>query len=182
VVAVPTNTLDAIEFHPGLSATKQKALAAGHACLPYKVQMIVENVPDGLFALGTSPFQMLLSDFPLSDGSHLVTGFGAASVAEIDITDRGAVERALQAYAPGARLLAVDAHDWIADPWSRGGWRMNPPGWAQRFAEVMHEPEGGRLFFAGTDVAESVMAGWMEGAVVSGYQAADRVTALLGRG
>jgi monoamine oxidase len=142
--------------------------------------MIVDNVDDGIFGIGMGTFQMLLSDHPLPDGSHLVCGFGAQSVAPMDLTDHAAVERALQEYAPGAKLLAMDAHDWNADPWSRGGWRMNPPGWAQRFAAVMHEPEGGRLFFAGTDVAESLLAGWMEGAVVSGYQAANRVSAALG--
>lgn len=182
VVAVPTSTLDAIDFEPGLSAAKREALAVGHACRPYKVQMIVEQVPDGLFALGVEGgFQMLLSDVPGEDGAHVLTGFGAESFNPLDVTSHDEIERALRCYVPEARLVAFDAHDWNADPYSRGGWRMNPPGWAERFATVMHEPEpSGRLFFAGTDVAESVLAGWMEGAVVSGYRAADRVTALLG--
>lgn len=180
VLAVPTNTLSDIDIQPVLSPAKQAALNAGHACRPYKLQMVVEGVPDGLFALGMGSLQMLLSDFPGQDGAHIVTGFGAESVAELDVSCHEEVEAALRHYAPDARLLAFDAHDWNTDPYSKGGWRMNPPGWARSFAAVMHEPEGGRLFFAGSDVAESLLAGWIEGAVVSGSRAADRVVSLLG--
>ncbi|MFF3380598.1 FAD-dependent oxidoreductase [Streptomyces sp. NPDC002680] len=44
----------------------------------------------------------------------------------------------------------------------------------------MNEPED-RVVFTGTDVDESVWRTWIEGAVNSGYRAADGVSVILGR-
>ena len=78
----------------------------------------------------------------------------------------------------GARVLEVDAHEFNADPFSDGTWRINPPGSARQFANTMNQPEG-RLFFAGSDLSFAMLNGWMEGAVESGHVAAGAVAAFL---
>jgi monoamine oxidase len=141
--------------------------------------MIVKNVPEPVFALGAGSFQMLLSDYPLDNGDHLITAFGSQSICPIDLEDKDAVQAALREYFPEAKVVSVESHNWNDDPWSQGGWRMNPPGLAGDFSRLMLEPIDSKLFLAGTDVCQSPLAGWIEGAVVSGYAAADKVTAFL---
>ena len=86
------------------------------------------------------------------------------------------VQDALRRFVPHATIVACDGHDWVGDPYARGTWVAFPPGWAHAF-DALRAPEG-RMTFAGGDIAEHG-AGWIEGAIVSGHAAADRVHALL---
>jgi len=70
-------------------------------------------------------------------------------------------------------VLASDGHDWVADPFSKGTWFAAPPAWESGDAGAQIAPEG-RLAFAGGDIAP-VGAGWIEGAIVSGGDAARTV-------
>jgi monoamine oxidase len=72
-------------------------------------------------------------------------------------------------------VLTSDGHDWVADPFSKGTWFAPPPGWETGDLRAQIAPEG-RWAFAGGDIA-SRGAGWIEGAVVSGREAARAVLA-----
>ena len=75
-------------------------------------------------------------------------------------------------------MTLADGHDWIADPFSKGTWLAVPPGWLSTgLFHQLEEPEG-RLAFAGSDISLEG-GGWIEGAVMSGGAAAERVAALL---
>ena len=65
----------------------------------------------------------------------------------------------------------MDGHDWISDRFSKGTWLSWPPGWAAEIASQLGRPQG-RLAFAGSDIAIEG-AGYIEGAVVSGREAAE---------
>jgi hypothetical protein len=127
---------------------------------------LAQGVPQGLACVGYgSAFHWLSWEGRVGDASLLV-GFGNE-----DVTDPNA---AVGDYASGARVLAVDWHDWVSDPWSRGTWLTSRPGWRaagalQRFAE-----QQGRVVFAGSDFA-GVHKGWIAGAIASGRAAAWRV-------
>ncbi|WP_405956830.1 flavin monoamine oxidase family protein [Streptomyces phaeochromogenes] len=180
VVAAPTNVLRHIDFDPGLSADKQKFLAANHQGRAYKPSMVVRNVPPRPFALGMGTLQALCLGYELADGSAVLMGFGGEGAASLDPTDRKQVEAAVREYYPDAEVLAVDAHDWNADPLFDGTYRIDPPGQAYDFLRVMNEPQD-RIVFAGTDLDDSVWRIWIEGAVNSGHRAADGVSVILGR-
>jgi monoamine oxidase len=104
----------------------------------------------------------------------VTTGF--AGEGTIDATDMDAVQDALRRFAPEARVLASDGHDWIGDPWSKGTWLALPPGWSSTFP-ALSEHEG-RLAVAGSDIARDG-AGWIEGAVSSGREAAAHALSVL---
>lgn len=179
VLAIPTNTLRGIEFSPEMSRPKATATAVNHPGRGYRVNLLVRGAPEGFFALGwRAGLQMVLTEYQLSDDLAIMSAFGAENLHSLDPTDLEQVRRALQPVLGGAEVLEIDAHDFNDDPFSDGTWRINPPGWARRFAKVMNEPEG-RLFFAGSDVSLSMLNGWMEGAVDSGHRAAGRAAALL---
>jgi monoamine oxidase len=99
----------------------------------------------------------------------------------VDIADRDAVARAVNAHLPAAKVTATDGHDWVSDRFSKGTWLCTPPTWfSDGTFEALAMPEG-RLAFAGSDIAPEG-AGWIEGAVGSGVEAAAHLHGLLARG
>ena len=108
-------------------------------------------------------------------GGRLVTGFSGTRAIRAD--DRARVEQAIRTYIPGARVQAADGHDWVADPYSKGTWFAPKPGWYLENAGSRRRPEG-RVAFAGSDIATEG-AGWIEGAIRSGHEAAADVTRML---
>ena len=70
-------------------------------------------------------------------------------------------------------LLAAHAHDWNADPFSRGAYSYVRVGGVGA-AEELARPVGGTLFFAG-EAAASERSGTVDGALASGQRAAERI-------
>jgi len=172
VVSVPVNTLDAIEFDPPLPSGLARIAREKHPGRSLKVWALAEGVPEGLLALGFgTSLQWLSAERVLPEGM-LVVGFGHET-AGLDLNDRNIVESAIQVYAPNARVLAVDAHNWVADPWSKGTWLVARPGWLSEGLFDAREPLG-RVVFAGSDLADE-HGGWIAGAIASGRAAARRL-------
>ena len=178
IVAVPVNVLPKIAFEPPLPA--RVADAAGmNAEAAVKVLMLVRGVaPHGIaVGVGEGLHWWYVDDDV--DGLVRVTGFGWADPA-FDPSDRQHIDRALAAFFPEATLEAFRSHDWIADPASRGTWLTAPAG-ALDLLDPSRFRAVGRMFFAGSDVAEEE-AGWFEGALRSGSAAAREVRDLLSAG
>ncbi len=110
------------------------------------------------------------------DRGRLLVGIGT-DPRQLDVTDRTDVERAIRQFAPEARVVASDGHDWIEDEFSQGTWMAYRPGQVQRLHSALPKPEG-RLFFAGSDVARG-WAGFMDGALESGAATAGMVHVFL---
>ena len=172
VLAVPVNAMSGIQYDPPMPARRAQALRDGHICRPTKVWMQATGVPDRMLAAGwETPFYWLAAEKRV-DNAQLVVAFALEGT--VDPTDLGALERGLRMYAPDARVLAADSHDWVADPWARGGWMTPPPTW--RTDDVLAElgAPHGKIVMAGSDVAPE-HAGWIAGAVASGHAAAEHV-------
>jgi monoamine oxidase len=172
VVSVPVNTLDAIDFDPPLPAGLARMGREKHPGRSLKVWALVEGVPGGLLALGFgTPLQWLSAEHVVPEGT-LVVGFGHET-AGLELSDATAVEAAIKVYAPEARVRAVDAHNWVDDPWSKGTWLAARPGWLTDRLFDGHERPG-RVVLAGSDIAEE-HGGWIAGAIASGRTAARRL-------
>ncbi|MFV8054796.1 flavin monoamine oxidase family protein [Mycobacterium sp. 48b] len=180
IVAAPTNVLRHIEFTPQLSAAKQRATAVNHPSRAFKSVALVRNLHSRPYALGTADMQMVCHAYDLGDGSHILYGFGSANVGELDYFDREQVETVLRLYFPNIEVVAVDAHDWNADPLFDGTYRFDRAGEYYDTVIAMNTPED-RIVFAGTDIDDSLWRSWMEGAVNSAHQAADITGASLVR-
>lgn len=178
VVAAPTNVLRHINFSPSLSAAKQKILSENHASRAIKPGILVRNLSGRPFALGTAQLQMICHAYDLGDDKQLLYGFGYEAQGGLDQTDRVQVQTALRHYFPDAEVIAVDSHDWNADPLFDGTYRVDRPGEALKVLAAMTQPEG-RLLFAGTDIDDSPWRTWMEGALNSAQHAVDKAQALL---
>ena len=162
-------------FDPPLTGAKRLAAETGHAGTTTKVLCVVEGVSAGVLMVGWPvPLQVALGLRQVAGGT-LVVGFSGTG--EVDATDPASVEAALKTYLPGCRVILSDGHDWVGDPWSKGTWWAPEPGWRKIDRGELARPLG-RVAFAGSDIAR-VGAGWIEGAIASGHEAATAVSFLL---
>jgi monoamine oxidase len=166
VFAIPLNTLAAVELEPPLAERLASVAVEGHPGRSRKLWLLAEGVSEGLAGVGYgTPFNWLSWEANVGDASLLV-GFAKSDVEDL--------EAAVRAYEPAARVLAVDTHDWAADPWSRGTWATSRPGWTSSGAFDGFLRPHGRVVFAGSDLAEK-HPGWIAGAIASGRAAARQV-------
>jgi monoamine oxidase len=179
VIALPANLWDDVRFSPPLNAGKQAAArdrANGYAV---KTWAIVADAPPFFMGMGSTEdskgLVYLSTDRETEDG-QLIVGF-SVDPDNYDVGSREHVERTLQAYMPGCRVVAFDGYDWNADPYSKGTWAAYPPGMITNHLSDMRRPEG-RLVFATSDIARTY-AGWLDGALESGADAAQEAAAVL---
>ncbi len=177
VLAAPLAVWPEIEFSPPLPADKLGPARRNHPGRIKKTWMVVEGIPDNLFASGWgTEFVQLFPEAAEPDG--LVTLGMCAPPSQLDPTDLEAATAAVRQLAPEATVLATDFHDWAADPFSRGGWYVPPPGVLSAHHSALGRPEG-RLCFAGADLAIRWI-GWIDGALETGARAAREALAQLG--
>ena len=175
IVALPLHVWVDVAFDPPLGEAKRRAAIGGHAGAATKVLAIVEHVPEGFFGIGwPAPLQGLIAGQEVA-GGRLVTGFSGTRAIRAD--DRDAVERAVRAFLPDARVVMAGGHDWVTDPYAKSTWFCPKPGWYDDEPSARTRIEG-RVAFAGSDIAAEG-AGWIEGAVRTGHAAADDVIRLL---
>jgi monoamine oxidase len=169
VVAVPLNTLGAIEFSPGLSELKQEGIAVGQASRGIKIFIHADGEPISQNAIRPGhPFGYLDTEFMNDDGTQVMIGFGYDAALN-EATDLPRVQGDLDRIIPGYRAVDASAHDWLADEFSRGTWAIHRPGWYSRYYAEMRRPEG-PVLLAGSDLAAG-WSGFIDGAIESGLRA-----------
>ena len=105
-----------------------------------------------------------------------MVGFGPDAQA-FNVNDRQAVQQVIRQFLPEAEVIAVQGHDWTADPFAAGTWSIFRPQQLTRYLRELQRSEG-RLFFAGSDVA-SGWNGFIDGAIETGLRAGREVVQLL---
>jgi monoamine oxidase len=176
LLATGVNPLSAIAFDPPLPPLQASALATGHIGASVKIWAKVIGVPVGVLATGGGDgIEWMFSERATADGATLIVGFGLA--ANFDPSKPGAVAEAVARFFPEARLLAYDWHDWVGDPFARGTWIAPVLGAEDALAAATWHRIGA-LAFASSDIAPEG-AGWFEGAMISGLQAADELAHFL---
>jgi monoamine oxidase len=169
VVAVPLNTLGAIEFDPALSELKLEGIALGQASRGIKIFIHAAGEPISQNAIRPGhPFGYLDTEFMNDDGTQVMIGFGYDAALN-DATDLPRVQGDLDRIIPGYRAVEASAHDWLADEFSRGTWAIHRPGWYSRYYQEMRRPEG-PVLLAGSDLAAG-WSGFIDGAIESGLRA-----------
>jgi monoamine oxidase len=169
VVAVPLNTLAAIEFEPALSELKLEGIALGQASRGIKIFIHADGEPIFQNAIRPGhPFGYLDTEFMNGDGTQVMIGFGYDAALN-DAADLPRVQGDLDRIIPGYRAVDASAHDWLADEFSRGTWAIHRPGWYSRYHEEMRRPEG-PVLLAGSDLAAG-WSGFIDGAIESGLRA-----------
>jgi monoamine oxidase len=168
ILAVPINVLAHIELRPALPE-RLHGLAGGNGGRGLKVWMRTRGLPPGSLAAGRGHgLHWIYADRELSGGDVLALGFGYED-GGFDPTSAEAVGEALGALWPGAQLTGHTLHDWNGDEFSRGTWLTEIAG--RPLPPVDDALADRRLVLAGSDVSPRE-AGWIEGALLSGAEAA----------
>lgn len=178
IVAVPLNTMTALQFEPALDITKQSALLEGQAGRGVKLWARVRGLSEPVFAMAPDdqPLTFVVTDQVRDDGTQLVLAFGP-DARSLPLADEQRVRTAVTALLPpAAHIDAVTGHDWFGDEFSRGTWSVARPG--QLAALPTLQAPHGRVFFAGSDIADG-WNGFMDGAIESGLSAARLASRLL---
>lgn len=177
VVAVPVNMWKTIKFNPGLPSVHSAAATEGVGVgLGTKVWIHLSGNVEAVYGQGTetSPLVMLIPQQELTGGGRLMIGFAGPS---LDVSSRTAVQNAVREYIPGATVVAHRAQEWGRDPYSRGGWGLRRPGQLLKHLPAIQQPHG-RMLFAGADIASTWTGAFVEGAIESGFRAAEQAAAL----
>ncbi|HEX2074927.1 MAG TPA: NAD(P)/FAD-dependent oxidoreductase [Geodermatophilus sp.] len=179
VVAVPLNTLGAVEFTPSLDPAKKDAASRGQASHGVKLWARVDGVPEPVFVMApdSEPLTFLGTEEVFDDGGQLLVAFGPDAT-RVPPGDEDAVRRAFaELLPPTARIAAVTGHDWCTDEFARGTWSVFRPGQLTGSLSSLQAPHG-RVVLAGADLANG-WNGFLDGAIESGLTAARWVSRLL---
>jgi monoamine oxidase len=178
LVAVPLNVLASIRFEPGISgdklaASRERITGAG---TKFYAKLAAGTPVFSAQDSGIGPITMLWTEYVDAD-SQVAVGFGPDPEL-LDVNDVAAVQEAVEAFVPGAKVLESAAYQWTADPYSLGTWCMYRPGFFTKYFRELQRAEGG-IHFAGSDIANG-WRGFIDGAIESGSVAARRIHAELG--
>jgi len=171
VVTVAPGVLPSIRFTPPLAPAM---LDANHAGQGVKAWAIARGVADDLVAMGHGTLLDFAGAIETTADGVLLVCFGP-SAQDLDVTDDAAVAAAVRELAPEADVVAVHAHDWARDPYSRGTWSFLRPGQVHAAWSALRAPAG-VVHFAGAHTALR-WPSFMDGAIESGHRVAEEVAA-----
>jgi monoamine oxidase len=173
VLALGVNQMQGIRFTPELPESKRAAIALGHGGRSFKLWIRADGVPVGTLVTGDgSGIEFAFAERQAADGATLIVAFGLMNETNRPGDPAWVREQASRLF-PNARIVSHDWHDWLSDPLARGTWVAALAGHEDGLDSATWLPEG-RIAFASSDYARD-QAGWFEGAVISGEDAADAV-------
>ncbi|MFD9408946.1 flavin monoamine oxidase family protein [Streptomyces sp. NPDC059989] len=177
VMAIPVNMWKTIQFNPGLPAVHAAATAEGVGVgLATKMWIHLSGNVEAVYGMGTqtSALPLVIPQKALPGGGRLMVGFAGSS---LDVKNQAAVQDAIRAYVPGATVVSYKVQEWGRDPYARGGWGLRRPGQLLKQLPAIQQPHG-RIVFAGGDIASGWNGAFIEGAVETGFRAAEQAAAI----
>lgn len=178
VVAMPVSCWNDVVYTPALSDVKATVSGERHAAPTVKVWALVQDAPELFSAMGNPEMaggiNTVQTEYVLEEG-QIMANFSHDSA--VSSHDAGQIEKSLQAYMPGSKVVRIDSHDWYADEYAKGGVISWKPGTLTKHLSELRRPEG-RVYFAGADIAMP-FNGWIDGAIRTGRESAWRIGQLL---
>jgi monoamine oxidase len=175
IVALGVNQLRAIHFTPTLVDARRETINRGHGGRAFKLWVMARGIPVGTLVTGDGAgIEFAFAERMVDNGATMIIGFGL-DMNGVEPSSPQWVRREISRLFPDAEIIASDCHDWVNDPFAMGTWVAAPAGHEAGFAHKNWQIES-RIAFASSDVARE-HAGWFEGAVISGEDAAEQILA-----
>lgn len=175
ILALGLNQLRGVTFTPWLSEGKTAAIAHGHGGRSFKLWIRAEGVAVGTLVTGDGSGIEFAFAERAEGGITYIVAFGLMQDGNRP-KDPAWVRAEAAKLFPNARVLSHDWHDWLEDPFASGTWVAAFAGHEAGYDSANWQPEG-RIAFASSDYARE-QAGWFEGAVIAGEDAAEAVLKL----
>ncbi|KAJ5097069.1 amine oxidase [Penicillium angulare] len=175
VSTVPLNVLRTVEFNPPLSRKRQEALDIGHVNFMTKIHAEVEG--SGLASWNGMNYSNLLmfgyGDGVTENGNAHIVGFGKDERATY--VPEHHPEKTIDAFEKlhPMKVKKMVFHNWITDPWSRGGPAWWTPEYMTKYQDELQSRHG-NVLFASADWANGWRAA-IDGALEQGFLAAHEV-------
>lgn len=176
VIAVPVAVLSTIRVD-GAPDPYERMAAHGSTGRAFKAWLRVSSVGAHPLAVDSrGPVHKVRCEHDDRDSALLVAIGNNARAEDLEVD--GMTDLVSAALGQRLEVRSMLLHDWVADPYSRGGWYSIPAGGdggpltAERSSDALVE-------YCGSDV-HLEWNGWIEGALQSGALAASRLSAHLG--
>jgi len=191
IVAVPPALCGRIEFEPGLpprrdQLTQRMPMGSVIKCIAaYDTPFWRGRGLSGESFSVNGPLAATFDDSPDDGSQGALVGFLVGDDArhwsggDEDARRKAVLEQFARLFGEAARTpMAYVDKDWPAEVWSRGCYEgFMPPGVMTSFGEALRA-RCGRIHWAGTETAHE-HTGYLDGAIESGYRAADEVLGKL---
>ncbi|MCF2858421.1 FAD-dependent oxidoreductase [Pseudoalteromonas sp. SMS1] len=190
VVTVPLPVLNKIEFSPrlpqALSDAAKNINYGSHSkvLLQYSKRFWLEQTLGGETIVTGLPtgWTWETTERQGGEGGILIAyTSGDYSVIQKDWSDQQIIDARLdemEIMYPGSNAFLVDAkvQNWVAEPWTQGGFIAYGPGQVTKYWKLFQQPVG-QVYFAG-EHTDTLYLGYMEGAVRSGIRVAEQIAQL----
>lgn len=177
VITVPQNILHQLNVSPELPVGKILPSLEKTASKGVKAWIRVRGPIKPFFAYSSQhhPLALIRTEF-IGDDHAIIVGFGA-DAAKLDVTDLHAIAEAIKVWRDDLEVLEVGGYDWMADEYAQQTWQIQRPGQLSKY-HAAQQQNAGVLHFASSDIA-NIWAGFIDGAIESGFRAAREVHAVL---
>lgn len=177
LVTLPLAALESIQIEPGLSSGKRQAAKQGQIGMGAKLWIKVKGRHERFVAMGPEdwPLNFVQAEYLDADSTTLVA-FGPDDSA-VDVEDAAATQELLRRWIPDIEVLDVAGHSWVKDEFARQTWAMHRTGYLTTSLTELQREEG-NVYLAGSDYA-SGWGGFIDGAIESGLQAAEKISNTL---
>jgi monoamine oxidase len=184
VVATSANVWPDINFTSGISDVRLEAGREG-MMTPYsltKLWAVARGEVEELYVQNPdttrNPIIHVRKEKSRENGTTMILG---CSFDPNITTDKAELKRLFEEMLPmpDGEIIDVIGHNWVADPFARGGTSMLHVGQVTGAVSEVRKPEG-RIAFATADISYGISAG-MDGAIESGVHAAIQAAAIAGK-
>ena len=176
ISTIPLNVLKTVEFNPPLSSAKTAAIHTGHIGLHSKMHFEARGTALRSWSGYSYPGRGLLyayGDDTTPKGNTHVVAFGASAVPLHGEDDIEKTKAALLDMRGDIEIQRLLFHNWVRDPYARGGWCMFPKEFASKYLDALQESHG-NVWFASADWADG-WRGFIDGAIEQGVVVGQRV-------
>src|SRR5699024_2004412 len=183
VAAIPTNTINNIEFTPPLASevhqfSEENQTTSNGGKLWAKVRGPGITETFRLTAPAYPVSSMHTQFFDYDKGEGIIMAY-VSNTAKLDVTNVDEVQDLLRNWLPDIEVIDCTGHKWDEDEFSLGTWSVLRKNQLTKYGKAVRKPENG-FFLAGSDYANG-WSGFIDGAIESGSSISEYVDAYLGR-
>ena len=181
VAAIPTNTINNIEFTPALAPEKRQFATENQSTTNGSKLWAKVRGPgvSDTFRL-TAPAYAVSSMHtqfydPVKEEAIIMAYVSNAK--KVDVTDIKEVQELLRIWLPEIEVIDCAAHKWNEDEFSLGTWSVLRKNQLTKYGKAVRQSEDG-LYLAGSDYANG-WSGFIDGAIESGSSTGELVDTYL---